>query len=276
MNYFNQTGTILDTILSHKIEEIEADKVRLPLNVARKKAELSTDEDRAPRDFIAALSRDTVALVAEVKKASPSKGILVEDFDPIYIGRTYSENGAAAVSVLTDQHFFQGHLDYMGVVRKAVTVPVLRKDFIIDPYQVYVSRAFCADACLLIAAALDDAQLRALSALIRELGMVALIEVHTEWELERALSAGAQLVGINNRDLKSFHVDLSITERLARLVPSDVVLIAESGILSAVDVYRMGTYGAHAVLVGESLVKSPDLAQSVRSYSSQKREPRQW
>jgi len=276
MSYFNQTGTILDAILSHKIEEIAADKSRLPLNVARTKAELTTDEDRAPRDFIAALRSDTVTLIAEVKKASPSKGVLVEDFDPAYIGRTYSENGAAAVSVLTDQRFFQGHLGYMGTVRKAVNVPVLRKDFIIDPYQVYISRAFCADACLLIVAALSDMQLRDLRVLIEQLGMVALVEVHTEKELERALSAGAKLVGINNRDLRSFHVDLSVTERLAKLVPSDITLIAESGILSAADVHLMGTYGAHAVLVGEALVKSQDLAQTVRLYSSQKREPRQW
>lgn len=270
-----KTDTVLDKILAHKVEEIATEKSQFPFAVARKKAELAVDNERAPRDFMGALKRDTVALIAEVKKASPSKGVLIEDFDPVQIGTAYAANGAAAISVLTDVNFFQGHLGYMGAVRKAVDIPVLRKDFIIDPYQVYVARGFCADACLLIVAALSDSQLADLHMLITELGMAALVEVHNEAEMARALAIGAKLIGINNRDLKTFHVDLNTTAQLASLVPDDVVLVAESGIRNAEDVRQMGQLGAHAVLVGESLVKSGDIAQSVRDYSSQKREPAQ-
>lgn len=270
-----KTDTILDKILAHKVEEIAAEKARLTPAIARQKAALAVDPERAPRDFMGALRRETVALIAEVKKASPSKGVLIEDFDPVAIGTTYAQNGAAAISVLTDEHFFQGHLGYMGAVRKAVDVPVLRKDFIIDPYQVYVARGFCADACLLIVAALSDSQLADLYALITELGMTALVEVHNESELERALKIDAKLIGVNNRDLKTFEVDLETTARVAASVPSDVLLVAESGIRNAADVYHMGQLGAHAVLVGESLVKSQDIAAAVHDYSHQKREVRQ-
>jgi indole-3-glycerol phosphate synthase len=228
-----------------------------------------------PRGFIGALRKDTVALIAEVKKASPSKGVLIEDFDPVRIGKTYADNGAAAISVLTDEPFFQGHLDYMRAVRAATTVPVLRKDFIIDDYQVYEGRASGADAMLLIAATLDDAQLADLHATITGLGMAALVEVHEEAEMERALKLGARLIGINNRDLRTFDVDLATTARRAPLVPEEVVLVAESGIRDADDVRRMGELGAHAVLVGESLVRAhgPDdgMAQAVRAFSSQPR-----
>jgi len=269
-----KTDTILDKILAHKVEEIARDQKKMPLALARKKAELAVDEERAPRDFLGALQKDTVALIAEVKKASPSKGILIEDFDPVQIGKTYADNGASCISVLTDENFFLGHLGYMGNVRKAVDIPVLRKDFIIDAYQVLVARAFCADACLLIVAALSDEQLKDLYTLIHELGMTALVEVHNEAELERALKINAQLIGINNRDLKTFTVDLNTTAKLANQVPDDVTLVAESGIMNVQDVQQMGQFGAHAILVGESLVKSGDMAQSVRDYSSQKRESR--
>lgn len=270
-----KTDTILDKILAHKVEEIASEKAKLAPAIARQKAALAVDPERAPRDFMGALRRDTVALIAEVKKASPSKGVLIEDFDPVAIGTTYAQNGAAAISVLTDEHFFQGHLGYMGAVRKAVDVPVLRKDFIIDPYQVYVARGFCADACLLIVAALSDSQLADLYALITELGMAALVEVHNESELERALKIDAKLIGVNNRDLKTFEVDLKTTARIVDSVPSDVLLVAESGIRNAADVYHMGQLGAHAVLVGESLVKSQDIAGAVHDYSHQKREAHQ-
>jgi indole-3-glycerol phosphate synthase len=266
------TDTILDKILAHKVTEIERDKQHMTLQLARRKAELAVDEERAPRDFLGALRKDTVALIAEVKKASPSKGVLIEDFDPVKIGTTYSENGASAVSVLTDEKFFQGHLGYMGVVRKAIQQPVLRKDFIIDPYQVYVARGLCADACLLIVAALEDAKLKDLHTLITELGMSALVEVHNEDELERALAIQAPLIGVNNRDLKTFNVDLQTTAKLAAKMPSEVTLVAESGIRNADDVALMGQLGAHAVLVGESLVKSADIAQTVRDFCNQPRQ----
>lgn len=262
-NAFVKTDTVLDKILAHKVEEVAAAKLRVPLS----QLEQSVLDAAPPRDFRAALRRDTVALIAEVKKASPSKGVLIENFDPVAIGTTYANNGAAAISVLTDERFFMGHLDYMTAVRNAVSIPVLRKEFIIHPYQVYEARAANADAVLLIVAALEDSQLADLQALIVELGMAALVEVHNEAELERALAVGAMLIGVNNRDLKSFREDLSITEQLAKLMPEGITLVAESTIRSVDDVARMGACGAHAVLVGESLVKAGDIGQRVREFS---------
>jgi indole-3-glycerol phosphate synthase len=222
-------------------------------------------------DFAAALRRETVALIAEVKKASPSKGVLIEDFDPVRIARAYEENGAAAISVLTDERFFQGSLAYLRQIRAAVNVPLLRKEFIIDPYQIYEARAAGADAVLLIVAALSRSQLEELQAEILGLGMTALVEVHNELELTQALEVRATVIGINNRDLKTFSVDLDTTRRLAKLLPDETIVIAESGIRNADDVHRMGELGADAVLVGESLVKSDHIAQTVRDFSSQAR-----
>ncbi len=217
------------------------------------------------------IRKDTVALIAEVKKASPSKGVLIENFDHLKIGKAYAENGAAAISVLTDEHFFQGHIRYLREVREAVHVPVLRKDFVIDPYQVYEARAAGADALLLIVMALEDNQLRDLHQLVSELGMAALVEVHNEAELERALKINAKLIGVNNRDLRTFHEDLNVTGQVAKLVPRDVTLVAESAIRSVADVRRMGVLGARAVLVGEGLVKVGNMEQQVRAFSSQPR-----
>jgi len=266
-NTFVKTDTILDKILAHKVEE-NAERLRhqsLASVIQAAKAAAP------PRDFAAALRRDTVALIAEVKKASPSKGVLIENFDPVAIGTTYAQNGAAAISVLIDEKFFQGNIRYLTAIRQAVDVPLLFKEFVVDPYQIYEGRAAGADAVLLIVAALEDVQLAEMHTLIRELGMAALVEVHNEAEMERALKLGALLIGINNRDLKTFHEDLGTTARLAALVLSDVTLVAESAIRSVEDVRRMGQSGAHAVLVGESLVKSGDMAQQVREYSSQPR-----
>jgi len=266
-----RTDTILDKILAQKVEETAALKQRLSEAHLRRKVEVSADAERAPRDFAAALRRETVALIAEVKKASPSKGVLVADFDPLRIARTYSENGAAAVSVLTDERFFQGQIGYLAAVRAEVPLPVLRKDFLIDEYQIYYSRAMLADAVLLIVAALDDAQLRDLHSLSQELGMAALVEVHDEAELDRALKIGASLIGVNNRNLHTFEVDLETTALLAQRTPPDVLLVAESGISSADDVRHMGELGAHAVLVGEGLVTAPDMGGMVRAFSQQRR-----
>lgn len=257
---------MLDDILTHKVAEVES--LRLAFADLRAEAE----SNPPARDFAAALRRDTVALIAEVKKASPSKGILVADFDPLDIGRTYADNGAACISVLVDQKFFQGHIDYLKAVRQAVSVPVLYKEFVIDPVQIVDARAANADAVLLIVGALTDAQLTDLHAHITGLGMAALVEVHDESEMERALKLGASLIGVNNRDLKSFREDISTTERLAKMVDSQITLVAESAIRSPEDVARMGRCGASAVLVGEGLVKSTDRAAAVRAYSSQKRE----
>jgi indole-3-glycerol phosphate synthase len=197
--------------------------------------------------------------------------VLIENFDPVALGKTYAGNGAAAISVLTDERFFMGSLDHLTQVREAVSIPVLRKDFIIDCYQVYEARAAGADAALLIVAALEDSQLADLHALIRELGMAALVEVHNESELERVLKIDATLIGVNNRDLKTFHEDLGTTERIARLVPDTVTLVAESAIRSSADVRKMGELGAHAVLVGEGLVKAGSIAEQVQTFSSQPR-----
>ena len=265
MSDFVRTDTVLDKILAHKVEEIAVRKSQRPLPVLREAA----GEIPAPLDFAGALRREHVALIAEVKKASPSKGVMVEDFDPVAIASAYAANGAAAISVLTDERFFQGSLRYLEAVRQAVNVPLLCKEFVIDPYQVYEARAVGADAVLLIVAALEDDQMAELYGLITALGMAALVEVHHEGEMARALHLDAKLIGINNRDLKTFHVDMETTARLAQLVPDGVTLVAESGISSAEDVRRMGQLGAHAVLVGESLVKAEDTAAAVRAYSNQ-------
>jgi indole-3-glycerol phosphate synthase len=272
-----KTNTILDEILAEKQREIlelmrmEGYHDGFPSWAAQVEHHASAADP--PRDFIGALrAGGNVALIAEVKKASPSKGVLIEDFDPVRLGNTYAENGASAISVLTDEKFFQGHLRYLRAVHEAVRVPLLRKDFIIDPYQVIEARASCADAVLLIVAALEDDRLTDLHAQITEMGMAALVEVHNAVEMERAVKLGASLIGVNNRDLKTFDVDLETTARLASMVPADVVLVAESGIRDAADVARMGTMGAHAVLVGESLVKAgDDLPATVQAFSGQAR-----
>lgn len=265
---FVRTQTVLDRILDHKVAEIAACKARIALAAMQARA----SDAPPPRDMLAALRRDTVALIAEVKRASPSRGVLIDPFDPVALGTLYAQNGAAAISVLTDAQFFQGDLAHLRAVRGAVAVPVLRKDFVIDPYQVYEARAAGADAVLLIVAALDDAQLGDLHALITALGMAALIEVHNERELERALAIDPALLGINNRDLHTFTVSLGTTAQLVPMVSAETLLVAESGIFTGADVAQMGRAGAHAVLVGEALVTAPDTAAKVRELAGQKRE----
>jgi indole-3-glycerol phosphate synthase len=206
----------------------------------------------------------SVRLIAEIKRASPSRGPLRADLDPVALATVYEANGAAAVSVLTDCRFFRGSLADLRAVRAQTTLPVLRKDFVIDPYQVYEARAAGADAILLIVAALDARQLADLYDLARELGMDALVEVHSEAELGRALSVEPAIVGVNNRDLRTFEVDLETTARLRPLVPPDVVFVAESGVRSNADVQRLAALGAHAMLVGEALVVAPDVGRAVR------------
>jgi indole-3-glycerol phosphate synthase len=263
MSTFTTTGTILDRIMAHKAEEVAAAKPRVP--EAELRAKLA--DAPPPRDFIGALRRDTVALIAEVKKASPSKGIFVENFDHLDIANTYFQNGAAAISVLTDEQFFQGHLDYLRQIGVAVNLPVLRKEFVIDPYQIIEARTAGADAVLLIVACLDDAQLSDLRAQIVELGMAALVEVHDEAELERALAIQPKLIGVNNRDLRNFQVDLQTTIRLAALCPPEITLVGESGIHTTDDVKTLAEAGVHAILVGESLILANDRAAKVRELS---------
>ena len=267
---FVTTDTVLDRILDRKVEELAQARARASDADLRRLAESSP---YAARDMISALQTDRVSLIAEVKRASPSKGELTKDFAPVMTAAAYAHNGASAISVLTDEDFFRGSLDHLTAIRLAVDVPILRKDFVIDPYQVYQGRAAGADAILLIVAAQSDEQLSDLYALTHDLGMTALVEVHNQWEMERALLLDAKLIGINNRDLNTFHVDLGTTARLADLVDDNVLLVAESGIFSAADVQQMGRLGAHAILVGEALMKAPDSVSLIRELSSQPRLP---
>lgn len=265
---FTRTDTILDKILAQKVVEIGKRANIVSFRSMREQAE---HVSQPTRDFTAALHHAHVALIAEVKKASPSKGILIAEFDPVAIAMTYADHGASAISVLTDEHFFMGHLDYLRAIQQAVTVPLLRKDFVVSPYQVYEARLYGADAVLLIVAALENAQLRDLRLLIESFGMTALVEVHNEDEAERALATGATLIGVNNRDLHTFRVSLDITAQLAPLMPVGVTLVAESGITNPDDIARMAACGAHAVLVGESLITAGTMPDSVRAFSTVKR-----
>lgn len=266
---FVKTDTILDRILANTAQEVAGRKEQFPLaDLIRMASQVSP-----PCDMLAALDRETVALIAEIKHASPSKGVLIEPFDPVALATLYESNGAAAISVLTDAAFFGGSLNDLSAVRRSVRLPVLRKDFVIDPYQVYEGRVAGADAVLLIVAALTDGQLAELYSLIRALHMTPLVEVHNEHELERALRLNPPLLGVNNRNLKTFEVNLETSARLAKLIPAETVLVVESGIHSMLDVQRAAAMGACAVLVGESLVCAPDIAAQVRMLSSQARQP---
>ncbi|WP_394796042.1 indole-3-glycerol phosphate synthase TrpC [Armatimonas sp.] len=210
--------------------------------------------------------KSPVALIAEVKKASPSKGVIRPDFDPVAIARAYFAGGASCLSVLTDETYFQGRLGYLAAIREAVPLPLLRKDFLIDPIQVYEARLAGADAILLIVAAIPSpARLAEMRHAAESLGMDALVEVHDEAELALAVESGATLIGVNNRDLKTFTVQLETFERLAPLFAKNTVAVAESGIATAADVVRMGAAGAHAVLVGESLMRQTDVEAATRS-----------
>ena len=219
-----------------------------------------------PRDFHAALSgAPPMRLIAEVKKASPSKGVIRADFNPVAIAQQYAAAGASALSVLTDVEYFQGSLDYLKAIREVVDLPLLRKDFIIDPYQVYEARAAGADAVLLIAECLSPEQMRSLYNLIRELGMHALIELYDPRNLPAVLATETPIIGVNNRDLHSFVVDLDHTLRLKEQIPANRLLVAESGIGSRADVLRLEQAGVSAMLVGESLMRQPDISLAVRT-----------
>lgn len=259
--------SFLTRILAHKRIEVARQSIKIPLTHLQAKIAAMP----SPRDFAAALRQSgRPALIAEVKRASPSRGVLIERFDPLEIAGVYVEHGADAISVLTDVRFFQGSLKYLEGIRQAQDherpAPLLRKDFIIDPYQVYEARAYGADALLLIVAALDDGDLTALMRLTGELGLAALVEVHNEAELDRALAAGATIIGVNNRDLHTFATTLETTRRLAARLPAQgrPILASESGITSAADVAQAYAWGADAVLVGEALVTAPDIAAKVR------------
>ena len=249
---------ILKKIVAVKHEEIAEGLRKKSLAAMRADAEsrvLTRDFEGALRAKIAA---GQAAVIAEIKKASPSKGVLREDFIPADIAQSYAEHGAACLSVLTDKQFFQGSVDYLKQARASCQLPVLRKDFMVDPYQVYEARAMGADCILLIVACLDDAQMADLEAVAHGLGMAVLVEVHDEPELHRALKLKTALLGINNRNLRTFEVSLDTTLGMLPTVPKDKLLITESGILSRADVERMRAAQVHAFLVGEAFMRAPD------------------
>jgi indole-3-glycerol phosphate synthase len=258
-------ANVLDKIMAYKRKEVEAAKVAVPVSALRVRAETASPVRPfacAMRNSIEALG---LALIAEIKKASPSKGLIRADFDPSALARAYEAGGATCLSVLTDTPSFQGDPDYLVQARAATKLPLLRKDFMLDPYQVLEARAIGADCILIIFAAVDDATAKALTEAATELGMDVLVEVHDEAELDRALKLDTKLIGINNRDLKSFVTRLEVTERLAPRVPGDRIVIGESGIFTHDDVLRLAESGVKAFLVGESLMRQADVAAATRA-----------
>ena len=254
------TQMFLDKIVAAKRDEVARLKRERPLEELKR----SLGTIPSPRDFSGAISGGDCAIIAEVKKRSPSKGVLREDFDPVLIARIYEENGAAAVSVLTDRNFFGGDPEYILRVKSNVDLPVLRKDFVVDPYQIYETRALGGDALLLIAAILGEEELMDYTLLAESLGLSALCEVHTAGELSKAVASGARIIGINNRDLSTFSTDLKTSARLARQVPKDRIIVSESGIRTRQDIDALMKAGVHVFLVGESLITSRDIGGKLR------------
>ncbi|WP_326542198.1 indole-3-glycerol phosphate synthase TrpC [Pseudorhodoferax sp.] len=254
---------ILQKIVAVKHEELAVAKGRKPLAEVREDAESRV----LTRDFVGALRAKIAAgrpaVIAEVKKASPSKGVLREDFIPADIAQSYAEHGAACLSVLTDRQFFQGSVDYLKQARASCQLPVLRKDFMVDPYQIYEARAMGADCVLLIAAILDDAQMAEFEAIAQHLGMAVLVEVHDAAEMARALKLKTPLIGVNNRNLRTFEVSLQTTLDLQAAVPADRLLVTESGILAPADVQRMRAAGIHAFLVGEAFMRATEPGEAL-------------
>lgn len=252
---------ILDEIVAYKKKELLETKRGTPFSDQKKRA-----ADAGPtRGFEKVLAAGTgIRLIAEVKKASPSKGVIREDFDPVKIAGTYEESGAACLSVLTEKNYFQGDLGYLGAIRKAVGLPLLRKDFIIDEYQIFEARAAGADAILLIAACLDRRQMEDFLGTAEGIGLDVLVESHTLKELDKSLVAGARILGINNRDLTSFTVNLQTTFDLLNDIPDDRIVVSESGIRTRDDVVRLQKSGVDAVLVGESLMREKDIGRKVK------------
>ena len=263
-------SSILDKIVRYKLDEIAAAKLALPISDLK-----SACNDAPPvRNFLEALTlgeqERQVSLIAEVKKASPSKGVIRQDFSPVEIARTYQANGASCISVLTDEHFFQGHLDFLRAIRSEVKIPLLRKDFILDPYQVYEARVAGADAVLLIAECLEPTQMNELHQLIVELKMTPLVELYERKNIQAVLDCNPVLVGVNNRDLNTFEIDLNHSIRVKESLPENVVMVSESGIFTNQDVQLMQENAVDAILVGESLMRRDDIGLAVRELMRQK------
>ena len=261
----SQMPDVLKKIVDYKTGELAGVKGAAPLNEVM--ARIADLEDQ-PRGFEAAILNSCnsgwTPIIAEVKKGSPSKGVIRADFDPLEIATIYQANGASCLSVLTDEHFFLGHLSYLALIREQVSLPLLRKDFIFDPYQIYQARGAGADAVLLIAAMLELSQLREFTAIARELSLDVLLEVHDESELETALDTDCRMIGINNRDLRSFVVDISTSERLAAMIPEGRIIVAESGITRREEIVRLTEKGVHAFLIGESLMREDDIGAKLQ------------
>jgi indole-3-glycerol phosphate synthase len=251
---------ILDQIVAAKRQEVASLKKATPL--ARLQGAI---RDLPPtRDFKQAINRKSCAIIAEVKRSSPSKGRIREQFDPVQIASIYQEHGAHAVSILTDEQFFEGKGDYLAAIKKAVALPLLRKDFIIDAYQIYETRVLGADALLLIAAILDKGQLQEYIELAEQLGLSPLVEVHTKAELDKALAAGAEIIGINNRDLQTFSTDLKRTLELAPMIPKGKIVVTESGITTRKDIELLMQAGVNCFLIGEALMRAYDIGKKLR------------
>ena len=254
------SDSILNKIIADKREELKASKQMVPLVALEERL----TQRRVPLDFGTALNQNRIQLIAEVKQSSPSRGVLCADFSPVTLAGEYAKGGATAISVLTEANYFGGSIDHLAAIRAEVHLPLLRKDFIFDPYQVYESAACGADALLLIAAILSQQQLAELLSLSHSLGMGCLVEVHNEAEIEQALHAKAQVIGINNRDLSTFAVDIDTTRRLRSLLPEQQIVVSESGISSRLDVEKLKGWGVNAVLVGEALVTTADIKAKIR------------
>jgi indole-3-glycerol phosphate synthase len=251
--------TILDKIVADKRGEIKLAKRKMPLAVLEERI-----AQQQPLNFAGALRGNGLKLIAEVKKASPSRGVLCPDFKPVEIAQTYAQNGAAAISVLTEEKHFQGSLEYLAAIREKVNIPLLRKDFIFDEYQIYESVAYGADAILLIAAILEKETLEEFLKLGESLKLGCLVEVHNEDELFQAMLAGAEIIGINNRDLNTFKVDTNTTRRLRMLIPAENIVVSESGINNKDDIKKMKECRVNAVLVGEALMTAKDIPAKMK------------
>jgi len=255
---------VLDEIVAGKKREVEQRKQILPLAQLKRRVA----QQKRPLDFASALRGRPMRLIAEVKQASPSRGTLRLNFNPTELATTYAQGGAGAISVLTEANYFKGSLDHLAAIRQMVGLPLLRKDFIFDPYQIYESHAYGADALLLIVAILSQEQLTGLLSLSRSLGLKCLVEVHNKADVERALLSGAEIIGINNRDLDTFAVDINTTGQLRPLIPQQKIVVSESGIGSRKDIEKLMDWGVNAVLIGEALVTANDILSKMKELMS--------